>query len=93
MIEELRKRNVRVHLGTKCIGISDDGVLAEDLLGNKTLISTDCVVNSLGMRSSEFSVDLNNLPSAEVFFVGDCLNVGKVSDAVSSAYRAAMSIL
>lgn len=92
LIREIHARGIKVLTESKCIEIGTTGIEVDGPRGRQ-LIPADSVVCSLGMVSEEWHELRGAAGEIPVVPVGDCASVGKVGGAISSAYRAAMSII
>ena len=90
---QLELRNVKILTDTACSRIERNGVRIKDVSGEGCFLEADSVVYSLGMVSESVEELKHAAGDIPTDVVGDCAHVGKVGDAVASAYRAAMSIL
>lgn len=89
LMEELEKRAVTCLTNHACLEFAPDGVWAQGKEPDKLWFPADQVIYSLGMEP----VSPPTADGIPMELLGDCAHVGKVGDAISSAYRAAMAIL
>lgn len=80
-----------IYLNTKVKEIVPEGVLCERD-GKEFLVEADSVVCALGFRSPYGQVDELAELVDEYYIVGDCGNVGQISQAMNTAYYAAMRV-
>lgn len=95
LLDEMDKRGIVQHLGYKCTKIQKNGVLCVDRAGGEKFFAADTVCFSLGMSPNKRLKDelAAFLGDKKIFVVGDCNEVGKVGDAICSAYMASMQII
>lgn len=91
MMQAFAKTDVKMETGLRCTEITTDGVYAMDSDNNQHFIPAKSVVYALGQRAVPCG-DLMSLPIDQVFVVGDCKTVQKVSGGAFAAYHAAMDI-
>ena len=82
-------------LGHKCTEILKNGIKILNGKGEETFLEADTVCYSVGMKpDSETVASLKrSAGSVPVFEIGDCCSVGKIANAMESAYKAAMEIV
>ena len=88
----VKKNGVNVMLNTKCVEITDDGMICEDKEGNRFELKADNVIVAAGIAPNEDTVE--KLRDAVIDFasIGDCYQPGLVRTAVRQGYDAAMNI-
>lgn len=88
----IEKYNVEVRLNTKCVEITDEGMICEDKDGNQIVLKADNVIVATGILPNEETV--NELRDAVIDFayVGDCYQPGLIRTAVRQGYDAALNI-
>lgn len=79
------------YVNTMVKEITDQGVLCEQD-GKELIIEADHVVCALGFRSPWNLVDELTESIEEYYIIGDCKKVGKIYEAVNSAYYAALRV-
>lgn len=94
LMDELDKRKIIQYLETKCLEICENGVKVEHH-GKESFIAADTVVFSMGMKAkTTLAASLEaSCRNRKVFMIGDCVKTGKVVDAVSAGYKAALEII
>lgn len=94
LLDEMDKRKITQYLGTKCLEIKPDGIVAE-VAGKETFIPADTVVYSMGMKAKTALTEELKKASGDrdVYVIGDCAQAGKVGDAVRGGYMAALQIV
>lgn len=93
ILPKLKKANTTFMTGKKLIAINRDGIVLEDTkTKEKTAVSVDAVVLSLGSRPNAEIVGMLQEQGIEPIVIGDSQNVGRIADATKAAYRAAISI-
>ncbi|MBP2645802.1 MAG: NADH:flavin oxidoreductase, Old yellow enzyme family [Firmicutes bacterium] len=85
-------RDVHLQTNTKCLAITETGVVARDGDGNEKLFDADTVIVSVGMKSLSSVVDGLYDAASDYVIIGDCVKPGKVGDAVHGGYNAALDI-
>ncbi|MFP3975467.1 MAG: FAD-dependent oxidoreductase [Dehalococcoidia bacterium] len=90
----MKEEGVTLNLGLRIGEITEEDVLVSDGQGNKTAIPADTVVLCLGSRpNGSFADSIQQKDLApEVYVVGDCVDPGRVVDAVHSAFDVAVAI-
>jgi 2-enoate reductase len=85
--------NVKVLTNTKAVEIVDNGVIVIDETGNKKTIQTDFVLFACGMKPcNDGLAESLEGKVPELYKIGDCVNPGKVIDAIWPAFRIARRI-
>ena len=79
------------YVNTMVKEITDQGVLCEQD-GKELIIEADHVVCALGFRSPWNLVDELTESIEEYYIIGDCKKVGKIYEAINSAYYAALRV-
>ena len=87
-----REQYVDFRLNTTCVGITEEGVEVVDALGSRHLILADSVVLAVGSRSLSEQVEALRDCAPDFQWIGDCYRPGKVTDAISRGYFAALDI-
>ena len=82
-MEDLQNRGVAYHTNQLCLEFAVNGAWTKNLDAEKQWFPADQVIYSLGMESVRPKIVATDIPTV---FVGDCAKIGKVGDAVSSAY-------
>ena len=77
---------------TKVKAVVEDGVLVEDNEGKEFVVEADSVVCALGFRPDYHLVDSLSDLVDEYYIIGDCAKVGKVYEAMSTAYYSALRV-
>jgi 2,4-dienoyl-CoA reductase-like NADH-dependent reductase (Old Yellow Enzyme family)/thioredoxin reductase len=92
LLDRLQGLGVQIETNTRVEEITDDGVVAIDISGNKRLIEADTVVLAVGFRAvKELEAKLRD-QGVEVHSIGDCVEPGKITEAIHSAARVARQI-
>lgn len=84
--------SAKVLVNTKVKEVREDGVLVEKADGSLEILPCDSVVCALGFRPEFAKVDALADLVDENYIIGDCGKVGKVLDAVQTAYYAAQRV-
>lgn len=85
---EIRDFGVDVHVNTKCLEVTDEGVLVEQN-GQKSLIHAGAVVCALGARSNKDVEDLLNEIAIPHETIGDAKRTGKMMASIHAANKLA----
>jgi len=92
MLGEIEKLNINVHTNYKGLKVTNDGVICEDLEGNKVTVPGTSVICALGQRPrrnvAEELVDC----APFVREIGDCVRASTITTAVYQGYHAALDI-
>lgn len=94
LLTAMDARGIHQVLGARCLGFEKDGVKLEKD-GQESFIPADTCVFSMGMKPHADVVEKLRALAGDipVKLVGDCLQVGKMGDAVRGGYMAAMEIV
>ena len=85
------EKAAKCYVNTTVREITEQGVLCEQA-GKELLIEADHVVCALGFRSPWNLVDELTESIEEYYIIGDCKKVGKIYEALNSAYYAALRV-
>ena len=90
LLPELEKKLV-FHTGLACVEIRENGALCQTREGELHELKADIVICAMGMESRS----VPGLEQSAPFYrrIGDCVRPGRVVDAVSGGFFAAMDIL
>ena len=83
---------VKIHLKTRCVEITEDGVWAENEEQSKFFISSDQVILATGLRKDEELKKQFEGLAQDVIFIGDCDKVSDLLNTSSSGYYASLRI-
>lgn len=86
------EKAAKILCNTTVKAVTEEGVLVKTPEGNEETIPADTVVCALGFRAEAGKVDALADLVDEYYIVGDCAKVGKVYDAMSTAYYAALRV-
>jgi 2,4-dienoyl-CoA reductase-like NADH-dependent reductase (Old Yellow Enzyme family)/thioredoxin reductase len=92
LVREIAKENIKIMENTKCLEIGYDYVKVLLPDGNVKYLEADTILYALGMKPvpfDELRVIAGDIP---VDIIGDAIKPGKVDQAISSAYHAAINI-
>lgn len=92
LLELLAKEEVKIKTGVKVEEILEDGALVVDKGLNREKINSDTVVLALGMKSRTDLVKPLERLAPEVYTIGDCMNPGKLKDAIHQGFNIAVEI-
>ena len=84
--------NAQIMVDTTVKAVTKEGVLVEHKDGTQETLPCDTVVCALGFRPDYKKVDALADIVDECYIIGDCAKVGKVLDATSTAYYAALRV-
>lgn len=89
----IKKNNVEVCLNTKCLEITDEGMICEDKDGNRLELKADKVIAATGIAPNEDLVEaLRDTSVIDFAWIGDCYEPGLVRTAVRQAYNMVLNI-
>ncbi len=91
-VETKEKDTVHIHLSTRCIAITPQGVQVEDKDGNRRMIEADTVILATGLRPDKQALRQYEGLAHDVLFIGDCQKPGCIYDTSTTGYYAAVQI-
>jgi 2,4-dienoyl-CoA reductase-like NADH-dependent reductase (Old Yellow Enzyme family)/thioredoxin reductase len=92
LMDKLAELGIEMLINTTAQEITDKGVVAVDMDGNKRVIEADTVILATGFKpDNELEYKLKGATS-EVYTIGDCVKPGKIWGAIESASRIARQI-
>ena len=74
--------------GVACKEVTVDGVVLE----NGTVVPADTVINASGMTENSAAAEKFLSCAPKMYIIGDCREAGLITDAVRTAYEAAMDV-
>ena len=86
------EKYVDFRLNTTCIEVTPAGVRVRDKDGRESMLAADSIVSAVGYRALSEQVEALRPCAPRFRWIGDCYQPGKVTDAVSSGYFAALDI-
>jgi 2,4-dienoyl-CoA reductase-like NADH-dependent reductase (Old Yellow Enzyme family)/thioredoxin reductase len=92
MVREIAKQNINIMENTKCLEIGHNFIKVLLADGSEKTLEADTILYALGMKPASFDelkVSAGDIP---VDIVGDAVKPGKIDQAISSAYHAAINI-
>ncbi len=92
LVSEIAKQNITIMENTKCLEIGEKFVKVLLPDGQEKRIEADTILYSLGMKSISFDEIKDKAGDLSVDIIGDAIKPGKVDQAISSAYHAAVNI-
>ncbi len=92
LVSEIAKENINVMENTKCLELGDNFVRVLLPDGQEKRLEADTILFALGMKSVPFDELKGKVRDLPVDIIGDAIKPGKVDQAISSAYQAAISI-
>lgn len=88
----IEKNQVNVMLNTKCVEITDDGMICENSDGEQILLKADKVIAATGIAPNEETVNVLRETVIDFAWIGDCYQPGLVRTAVRQGYDTARNI-
>lgn len=88
----VKKNNVQVMLNTKCVEITDEGMICEDKDGNRIELKADKVIAATGIAPNDATVDELRETVIDFEWIGDCNQPGLIRTAVRDGYDAALNL-
>lgn len=92
LLDKLAELGIEMLINTTAQEITDKGVVAVDMEGNKQVIEADTVILATGFRSNNGLERKLKGTAPEVYTIGDCVKPGKIWGAIDSASRVARQI-
>jgi 2-enoate reductase len=92
LMDKLAELGVEMLTNTTAREITDKGVVAVDIEGNRQVIEADTVILATGFRSNNKLEEKLKGAIPEVYTIGDCVKPGKIWGAIDSASRTARQI-
>ncbi|MCM3703255.1 FAD-dependent oxidoreductase [Paenibacillus macerans] len=92
MLKELDKNHIQVHLGTKGLYITQEGVVCANSAGEEQLVPGTSVICALGQRARKNVVEELMDCAPYVATIGDCVKVSTITTAIYQGYHAALDI-
>jgi len=92
LLDKLAELNIEMLINTTAQEVTDKGVVAIDMEGNKQVIEADTVIIATGFRSNDGLERKLKGAIPEVYTIGDCVKPGKIWGAIDSASRIARLI-
>lgn len=88
----VKKNNVQVMLNTKCVEITDEGMICEDKDGNRIELKADKVIAATGIAPNDATVDELRETVIDFEWIGDCNQPGLIRTAVRDGYDVALNL-
>ena len=88
---EIKRHGIDIHLGTKALEITENGVLAETKDG-KQLFEADTIVFATGQIPLQNEAMGLHAAAPEFYVLGDCVTPSNITNATSSAYEISRTI-
>jgi len=92
LFQRLAELKVELMPETKIEEITDSGVVVTDKEGKRRIIEADSVVLATGGTPNKELVKALKGKAIKVYTVGDCVEVGKIMNAIASGFRAAFDL-
>ncbi len=83
---------VHIHVNSRCLEITDKGVLIENADGEKKLLCADSVILATGFRPDEQAKKVFEDAAFDVITIGDSLKAGDLLQTSSTGLYAAFRI-
>jgi len=91
--EKIAKANIKIFTGQKLQEVKDNGVVIVSKNGDLTEIEADTVVIAVGFAPQKNIIsEFEKNTGIEVYTIGDCVQPGKIFDAIHTAYKTALRI-
>lgn len=87
-----KKYHVDIRLNTKCVEVTEEGIICEERDGNQILLKADAVIAAGGMKPRSEVVDKLRENVIDFAWAGDCYAPGLIKTAVEQGFNAAMDI-
>lgn len=88
----IKEHNVNVMLNTKCVEVTDDGMICEDKDGNRIALKADKVIAATGIAPNEDTVEMLRDTVIDFAPIGDCYQPGLIRTAVRQGYDTALNL-
>lgn len=86
----VKKNNVTVMLNTRCVEVTDGGMICEDRDGKRIELNADKVIVATGIAPNEETVEKLRDSVIDFICVGDCYQPGLIRTAIRQGYDAAL---
>ena len=83
---------VHIHLKTRCVEITDQGIWAENEGKGRFFIEADQVILATGLKKNEDKNHQFDGLAKDVIYIGDCEKVGDLLNTSSGGYYASLRI-
>jgi pyruvate/2-oxoglutarate dehydrogenase complex dihydrolipoamide dehydrogenase (E3) component len=91
--KRLSKQEVEIRTGLHLVEVTNTGVVAYDKSGGRNEFNGDNVVLATGFAPNKKLFDeLWQIPTLEIYAVGDCVEPRQIYDAIHEGYWAAYQI-
>jgi len=92
LVDKLAELGIEILTNTTAKEITDKGVVAVDINGNKQVIEADTVVIAVGFTSNNGLGEKLRGEIPEVYTIGDCVKLGKIWEAIHGGSRVARQL-
>ena len=89
---QIKKYQIELHLNTKCVEVTDQGIVCENQKGEQFELKADTVISAVGMRSNSEIVDQLRETVNDFFWIGDSYATGLIRTAIRDGFDTAMLI-
>ena len=79
-------------LNTKCVEITDEGMICEDKEGKQIRLKADKVIAATGIAPNEDIVDALRDSVIDFAWIGDCYQPGLIRTAVRQGYDTSLNL-
>lgn len=92
LMEKMIQAKIKWETGLKLEAIKEKGITTIDSKGSQNIFLADTVILATGFKANNVLYQSLEKEGYEVYAVGDCLNVGKIIDAVRGGYTIAREL-
>lgn len=89
LLEALAKAGVEFRVDTSVLEITDEGITVADVHGRRDMLKAETVVLAVGLKPDQRLLDVVRDKVPEVYAIGDCVEPGKVLNAIWDGFRTA----
>ena len=79
-------------MNTRCMEITDEGMICQDKDGNQITLKADTVIAATGIAPNEETVETLRDTIIDFAWIGDCYEPGLIRTAVRQAYDTALNL-
>lgn len=92
LLNKLTELGVETAIGMTAVEVTNKGVVAVDVSGNRRVIEADTVALAVGFRSNNELEQKLRGEVPELYTIGDCVRLGKIMGAIHGGSRVARQI-
>lgn len=89
---KIKQYAIEVHLQTRCVQVTDQGVICETKEGETVEMTADAVIAAVGMQSNSETVEHLREVADDFYWIGDCYRPGLIRNAVRDGFDTALGI-